>query len=68
MPQLIGFFVVICLLYLLVVYVILPALGIILAIGLAILGCVAGAGFVSGIGVGLRNFVLVFIEAHKKLP
>lgn len=68
MPQLIGALLVLYLLYLLVVYVILPGIGIILAIGLAVLGCVAAAGLVSGIGVGLRNFTTVVIEAHKRLP
>ncbi len=68
MPQLIVGIIAIYLLYLLVVYVILPIIGIILAIGLATLGCVAVAGLVSGIGVGLKNFVVVFDEAHKKLP
>ena len=68
MPQLIGALFVLYLLYLLVVYIILPGVGIILAIGLATLGCVAAAGLLSGIGVGLKNFAAVLIEAHKKLP
>lgn len=68
MPQLIAVIIGIYLLYLLVVYVILPIMGIILAIGLGTLACVAAAGLLSGIGVGLKNFVIVVAEAHKKLP
>ena len=68
MPQLIGAIIVIYLAYLLIVYVILPITGVLLAVGVALLGGVAGAGLISGVFVGTKNFFVVLVEAHRKLP
>jgi hypothetical protein len=68
MPQIIAIAIGLVLLYFLVVYVVIPAIGIILLIGLAVLGLVAVAGLLAGLKEGLRNFVLVLVEAHKRLP
>jgi hypothetical protein len=68
MPQIIAVAIGLVLLYFLVVYVVIPAIGIILLIGLAVLGLVALAGLLAGLKEGLRNFVLVLVEAHKRLP
>lgn len=51
-----------------VVYVVLPILGVLLGIGLALLGGTAVLGFVSGMFVGFKNFIDVLIEAHQRLP
>lgn len=51
-----------------VVYVVLPILGVLLGIGLALLGGIAAIGFVSGVFVGFNNFIDVLFEAHHKLP
>ena len=72
MEEMIGYLiaiaVVLFLLYLLIVYVILPAIGIVLGIGLVILGGITLVGVVSGFAVGFKNFVEVLIEAHGRLP
>ena len=71
MPLIIGLIVavaVIYLVYLLIVYVILPITGVLLAVGVALLCGVAGAGLISGVFVGVRNFFAVLFEAHRKLP
>ena len=51
-----------------IVYVVLPIIGILLAIGGVILGIISLAGFVSGLGVGITNFFAVLQEAHESLP
>jgi len=68
MPQILAIVVGLVLLYFVVVYVVIPAIGIIVLIGVAMLGLVALAGLLAGLKEGLRNFVLVLIEAHKRLP
>lgn len=68
MPQLIGALILFYLAYLFIVYVVLPGLGIFIASGIAVLALVAGVGFISGVFEGLKNFFVVLVDAHKKLP
>lgn len=51
-----------------VVYVVLPILGVLIGIGLALLAGIAAIGFFSGMIVGFNNFINVLFEAHNKLP
>lgn len=55
------------LVYLLVVYVILPLLGLALAAGLIMSAGLAAAGMLSGLVVALRNFISVLRGAHVKV-
>lgn len=55
------------LVYLLVVYVILPLIGLALAAGLIMCAGLALAGMLSGSVVALRNFFSVLREAHVKV-
>ncbi len=65
---LIAIGVILVLLYLLIVYVILPITGILLGIGVVLLAAISAVGFVSGILVGIKNFFEIVIEAHQRLP
>jgi hypothetical protein len=56
------------LVYLIIVYIVLPILGILIAIGILIPVTIAGIGLISGIAVGIKHFLTVFIAAHKELP
>jgi len=64
---LIAIGVVLYVIYLIIVYIVVPILGILFAIGLLIIGGIALAGFVSGIYLGIKNFFEVLQEAHSKL-
>lgn len=51
-----------------IVYVVIPILSVLFGIGVLITLSVAGAGFIFGLGVGVKNFFEVFTEAHDRLP
>lgn len=59
---------VIAVVVLFVIYVVLPIIGALLGIGLILMVGIMGAGFISGIFVGIKNFFEVLFEAHSKLP
>ena len=61
------FAIVLYILYLIVVYVVLPIVGIILAVGLVMCIGLAAVGLIAGAVVAVRNFVRVFSEAHMKV-
>jgi hypothetical protein len=56
------------LLYLIVVYVILPGLGIFLAACLVTLGLVAAYGMLAGLATATRNFFQELLEGHRAVP
>lgn len=60
--------VVLYLLYLFIVYVILPIAGFLLASGIGLMVVITGTGVVSGLFVGIKNFANILLEAHKELP
>lgn len=67
MGYLIGIGIVLFLLYLFVVYIVLPIVGIVVAIGAILMTTIAGAGTVKGTYIGLKNFIKTFNEANKEL-
>ena len=68
MEELIGYLLLAAAAIAIIVYVVIPIIGALLAIGGVILGVIALAGLVSGLAVGIANFFIVLKEAHDSLP
>jgi hypothetical protein len=64
---LIGIVVVIGLLIAFIVYVVLPATGLLLGLSAVLLIVIAGVGVISGACVATYNFFSLLIESHKTL-
>jgi hypothetical protein len=68
LAYLIGIAIALYVVYLIIVYIVLPILAVLLGIGVVILVGIAGFGFLSGLYKGITNFFSVITEAHHKLP
>ena len=67
MGNFLGTLIILILIVLIFVYVVLPIIGLLLGIGVVIMTSIAGVGVVFGLYTGLKNFIVVFKEAHERL-